>query len=99
MPKRFLRVLRLFLRGHSGTIQSFATVVAVDTLGFVFVPALRANQFRHCCCHAADSFFGLVGGADVDVFAGGVFDSLPADSLPAPDFSPAAVGASFLAAS
>ena len=85
-----------FLRGHKGTVQAFATIVAVDTLDFVFVPALRANQFRHCCCsrHTADSFFGLVGGPDVDVFAGGIFDSLPAL-----DFSPAAVGASFLAAS
>ena len=89
----FLRVLSFVLRGHPGTVQAFATIVAIDTLGFVFVPTLSANHFRHCCCHA-DSFFGLVGGAEVDVFAGGVVDSLPA-----PDFSPAVVGASFLAAS
>jgi len=93
---RFLRVLHFLLCRHRRTIQALSTIVTVDPLGLVFVPALRANQLRHCCRsrHTADSFFGLVGGADVDVFDGGVFGSL-AEA----DFSPAAVGDSFLAAS
>src|SRR5207245_4563919 len=78
-PVHFLRILRFFLRRHSGTVQALAAIVTVNALGFVFVPAFRADQLRYCrrSRHTADSFFGLVGGADVDVFGGGVFDSLP----------------------
>jgi hypothetical protein len=98
-PVHFLRILRFFLRRHSGTVQALAAIVTVNALGFVFVPAFRAHQLRHCrrSRHTADSFFGLVGGADVDVFGGGVFDSLPEGDFSAAVRDPA--GASFLAAS
>ena len=90
----FLWVLRFFLRDYYGTIEPLATIVTINALGFVFVPALRTSDLGNCCrcCHVADSFFGLFGGAEVDVF--GVFDSLAVA-----DFSPTGAGASFLAAS
>ena len=97
---RFLRVLRLFLRDNNGAVQAFAAIVAVNPFGLVFVPAFRADNFSFwfCACrrrHAADSFFGLVVGADIDFLSGGDFDSLPLD-----DFSPELLaGDSFLAAS
>jgi len=88
------RIHHRLSRSRRGTVQAFTAIVAVDPLGFVFVPALPTNYFRHCCRrHASDSFFGLVGGAEVDVFGGGVFDSLPEEGFSL------AVGASFLAAS
>ena len=40
---RFLRVLRLFLRDNNGAVQAFAAIVAVNPLGYIFVPAFRAS--------------------------------------------------------
>ena len=83
---------------YRGAVQALAAIMAVNPLGFVSVPAFRADEFfRWLCgrCHAADSFFGLVGdGADGVAFSVGFFDSFPPE-----DFSVAALagGASFLA--
>jgi len=88
----FARIFDFLLRSGRGAIQPLATVVTIDSLGLVLVPAFRANQFRYrITAHASESFLGLVEGA-FDVFT----------SLDAADFSPLALavdGASFLAAS
>ena len=91
----FAWIFDFLLRHYRRAIQTFAAVMAIDSFVLVFVTALRANQFRRGCGHAAQSFFDLGEEAGVDPLAA-------FESVVVPDFSPLALaveGASFFAAS
>lgn len=88
-------VLRFFLRQHRETVESLATIVAINAFDFVFMPAFCAGKLfalTQWLSSCSRFFFGLVAGVEVDV-------CFVVDSLPIAAFSPVAAGDSFFAAS